>query len=221
MVRVGYNKNSLDGFIPRQKWFVKKILDSCSGLTLDLGCGRGLWSREMKKRGLDVIGLDLSVRRLKMCKKEGNNDCVVRASCTHLPFKSSRLDSVLAIELIEHLDQGDQDKTLSEIHRILKDGRAVVITTPNKPVYYLLTRFLHFFEYNPEHVHELSLWESKMLMKKYFKIASVDGKLGFLDKIIPNSLCWDILLIGKKDAVSYSAESDLIKGGKKLEGTRA
>jgi len=198
-----YGKISTNnGFIPRQKWFVEKILSSLRGLILDCGCGRGLWSKKLKERGVDVVSLDLSRDRLKMCKDEGNNDEVIRASCVQLPFKSNCFNSVLFLELIEHLNLKDQDKALSETNRILKSSGRIVITSPNKPIYCLLTKFLHVFEYNPEHIHELSLSEIKNLVRKYFTITLVDGKIGgpidFLDKLCPALLCWDIVLIGKR-----------------------
>lgn len=198
------DKATHDGCVPTQEWFVKKIVSSLKGLALDCGCGRGLWSKKLRQEGMTVVSSDLSIRRLKMCKSEGNDNVVIRASCTHLPFKPSYFDSVLFLEVIEHLDRIGQHKSLSEMWRILKPNGSIVITTPNKPIYHLLTKFLRLFEYNPEHRNELSFSEMKSLVKKYFVIDLVDGKiggprfLGFLDKLLPAPLCWDILIVANK-----------------------
>jgi len=198
------NETYFDGFIPHQKGFVRRIISSVEGLTLDCGCGRGLWSRKLKEKGINVISMDISLRRLTLCKNEGNNDYIVRASCTHLPFKPICFNSVLFLEVIEHLNEKDQKLPLREIRRILKPNGKIVITTPNRPIYRLITKFLHFFRYNPEHVHELSLTEVSNLVQAYFKIISIEGKLlgkeklAFLDRIIPNLLHWNTLLTGKK-----------------------
>jgi SAM-dependent methyltransferase len=187
-----------DGFIHRQKWFVEKILSPCSGLTIDLGCGQGLWSKKLKERGIQVIGVDSSMDRLIKCRAEGNNDDLVCASAANLPFASDSLDSVLFLETIEHMDEEQQDRSLKEIHRVLKPRGLVVVTTPNRPIYRLLAKSLRLCEYNPEHVRELSLAEAKRMAERYFALVSVDGKLGFLDKLIPTAMCWDILVIAEK-----------------------
>jgi 2-polyprenyl-3-methyl-5-hydroxy-6-metoxy-1,4-benzoquinol methylase len=193
-----------DGFIPRQKWFVEEIIQPLSGLTLDCGCARGLWSKELKQRGLDVVGLDLSRRRLKMSRREGNNTDVICGSATSLPFRQNCFDSVLFLEIVEHMDQTGQNESLKEIEHVLKPGGNVVVTTPNKRIYHLLTKYLHLFEYNPEHLRELTLNETKKLLRKYFEIDLVDGKTGsdILDKLVPVSLCWDLLLVGKKSQLT-------------------
>ena len=136
--------------------------------------------------------------RLRKCRAEGNNDNLLCASATNLPFASDSLDSVLFLELIEHMDEEQQNRSLKEIHRVLKSKGLVAVTTPNRPVYRLITKFLHLFEYNPEHVRELSLAEAKKMIKRYFTLVSVNGKLGFLDKLMPTGMCWDILVIAKK-----------------------
>jgi ubiquinone/menaquinone biosynthesis C-methylase UbiE len=161
--------------------------------------------QKVEGKNLEVVGIDISKKRLKYAKVKGNNDLVICASCTHLPFKSNCFDSVLLIEVIEHLHEEGQEATLREIRRVLNSEGTIIITTPNRPIYHLLAKYLHLFKYNPEHVKELSLQEVRNLVMKYFKILSIDGKisskrfLGFLDKILPKSLCWDILIICRKE----------------------
>jgi ubiquinone/menaquinone biosynthesis C-methylase UbiE len=157
--------NEFNGCIPRQKWFVNKIVSSTRGLTLDCGCGRGLWSKKLREKGLEVIGIDISEKRLKYAKVEGNNNLIICASCTHLPFKSNCFDSALLIEVIEHLNEENQETTLSEIRRVLKSEGTLIITTPNRPIYHLLAKYFHLFKYNPEHIKELSLWEVRNLVR--------------------------------------------------------
>jgi 2-polyprenyl-3-methyl-5-hydroxy-6-metoxy-1,4-benzoquinol methylase len=71
--------NEFNGYIPRQKWFVKKIIFSARGLTLDVGCGIGLWSKKLREKDLEVVGIDISKKRLKYAKVKGNNDLVICA----------------------------------------------------------------------------------------------------------------------------------------------
>ncbi|MCB1207432.1 MAG: methyltransferase domain-containing protein [Verrucomicrobiae bacterium] len=48
-----------------------------------------------------------------------------------LPFNDSSVDIVYLEEVIEHVSQQDAERMLSEIHRILKSGGSVRITTPS------------------------------------------------------------------------------------------
>ena len=182
-----------DGCIPSQGWFVRKILDPVRGLTLDCGCGRGIWSRKIREKGLPAVSLDPSIRRLRMCRCEDNNILVICASCTHLPFRPDSFDSILLLEVIEHLTKEEQKATLEGIRGVLKTGGTLVLTTPNKHIYRLLGNIM--FTHNPEHLNELTLGECKRMLRQFFRIRIIDGKLGILDRLVPSFLCWDLLFV--------------------------
>lgn len=55
---------------------------------------------------------------------------MLKASAESIPFKSNTFDSVVAGELIEHLDQ--PNLFLNESYRILKKKGYLILTTPNK-----------------------------------------------------------------------------------------
>jgi len=200
IIAIVASQNSLDnGCVPKQEWFVKKIIDHADGLVLDCGCGRGLWSRKLRETQHDVVGLDSSIRRLNMSKAEMNNPIVIRASCTHLPFRADCFSSVLLVEVIEHLDERDQIIVMQEINRILAVGGVLIMTTPNKHIYRIATAI--FFRHNPEHLNELTYAEAKALVKSFFDIILIDGKVGGSGSIldhIPPYLCWDLLFVGRK-----------------------
>lgn len=52
----------------------------------------------------------------------------VCASATHLPFRSDSFDCVTILEVIEHLEDRDISRTLSEIKRVSEN---MVLSTPN------------------------------------------------------------------------------------------
>lgn len=53
-------------------------------------------------------------------------------SCEDLSdFKNASLDVVFASNLLEHLDDGPIDRTLSEVMRVLKPGGRVILVQPN------------------------------------------------------------------------------------------
>jgi len=191
-----------DGFLPAQKWFIDRISSHINGFTLDCGCGRGLWSKQLREKGINVIGLDSSLRRLKLSKSEGNCENLVHGSFAWLPFRTDSFDSIILIEVIEHLPRNSQNSTLSEINRVLRVDGTFVMTTPNKYIYLLLTK-AGLFAHNPEHVGELTYRQARSLFTRYFDIVDFCGKAsgmnhgGVLDHLLPTIFCWDLLFVGK------------------------
>lgn len=57
------------------------------------------------------------------------NEPVYQASNNHLPFKTAQFDLVVAIDVLEHLD--DDQPFLEELKRVLRPGGQAVVTVPN------------------------------------------------------------------------------------------
>jgi SAM-dependent methyltransferase len=94
---------------------------------LDLGCGKGRFARHFRDLGADVIGLDGSQGMLA----RANGLDRVRGSALRLPFASESFDSVLAIEVFEHIPSAGISRTLAEANRVLKPGGRLVIVDKN------------------------------------------------------------------------------------------
>lgn len=107
---------------------------------LDVGCGDGV---VLSKLGSQAVGVDLSAEAVRLCK-ERNLDAIV-ADARSLPFGGGVFDCVVASEMIEHLSLGGALQALGEIHRILKEGGCLVLTTPNlsNPYLRLMTDIGH------------------------------------------------------------------------------
>ncbi|MBX3242519.1 MAG: class I SAM-dependent methyltransferase [Chitinophagaceae bacterium] len=80
---------------------------------------------------------------------------------------SNSFDYVITFQVIEHIQK--DDVFLQEIHRVLKDGGKLIVTTPNKKM--SITR-------NPWHVREYTVDELKQLMLRYFKNVEALGVFG-------------------------------------------
>lgn len=97
-----------------------------SPLILDLGCGAGRNSIYLGKEGFDTIALDISRNALKKIKvwseTEGlSNLTTLRASMTQLPFIKQSFQAVISVSVIHHALKKDIQKTIREIHLVLKD----------------------------------------------------------------------------------------------------
>jgi len=107
---------------------------------LDVACGLGRWGYLLRtnfwctRHGGDseepqVIGVDLFQPILSKVKYHRIYDEVLRCHVSYLPFKDRSFDTVLASEIIEHLEYSEGMLLLNEVERIAR--RAVILTTPN------------------------------------------------------------------------------------------
>lgn len=145
------------------------------GRLLDVGLGPGDHSAYFVARGLDVVGIDISLVQLK---KSGFIK-VVLGDAQHLPFKGGSFDSVLCSELLEHLSY--PGRCIHEIHRILREGGTAVFTTPclNIPIKGLIPLYRKLAKVDLRKDEHLRIYSAKELMaelKEFFKIVDIKYK---------------------------------------------
>ncbi|NEP84941.1 MAG: class I SAM-dependent methyltransferase [Okeania sp. SIO3B3] len=89
---------------------------------LDAGAGDGAMVRALRqlKADANIQGIDLAPK----------SDDVAQGDLTNLPFEDNHFDSVLFMEVIEHLTRKDIKLILDEIARVLKPGGSLILTTP-------------------------------------------------------------------------------------------
>ncbi|MDQ0777453.1 SAM-dependent methyltransferase [Streptomyces aurantiacus] len=103
---------------------------------VDIGCGDGTAAATAAPllAGHHVVGVDWSQDALR--RAHTRLPYAVRGELTDggLPFRSACADAVLFSEVVEHLV--DPDVALDEIHRILRPGGHLMLSTPNLAAWY-------------------------------------------------------------------------------------
>ena len=125
---------------------------------LDLGCGSGLQAVEIAKNGSLVIGLDLSISKIKDAKLareyfklKDKLDFIV-GDMTALPFKNDSIDVAVSFAVFQHLDEPFD--VVKQISKVLTPKGKLIIQVPNKlsPWYFLvrplLSKFLQRYQRN-------------------------------------------------------------------------
>ncbi|MBY0232762.1 MAG: class I SAM-dependent methyltransferase [Gemmataceae bacterium] len=139
-----------DDWLGHETWirpaFAK--LGDLAGLdALDLGCGHGMASVVMARRGARVSALDLSAGYLEEASRraEANGAAVSfhRGDAERLPFADAAFDRVWGNAILHHLDIGQAGR---EIVRVLKPGGFAVFCEPwgGNPVLELARRWLPY-----------------------------------------------------------------------------
>jgi SAM-dependent methyltransferase len=92
-----------------------------AGRILDAGCGEGVLVEKYTAEGWDIVGVD----------KNYAADRVVEGSLTALPFSDGLFDTVMALDVLEHLYYNEQLVALAELRRVLKPGGLLLFSCPN------------------------------------------------------------------------------------------
>lgn len=92
---------------------------------LDIGCGTGKNMEELQNLG-SIYGLDSSSEALRFCKKRGLNNLIL-GSAEKTSLKNNSFDIITILDVLEHTED---NKTLKEMHRILKKDGLIIITVP-------------------------------------------------------------------------------------------
>jgi SAM-dependent methyltransferase len=146
-------RRMVDGFARA----LRSLLPDTAARVLEIGCGEGSQLRKVGAvlPGAHLTGLDLPDAELA-ARWEGIDATMVHGSADSLPWPDSTFDLVLALEVLEHLD--DPERAVGEIARVARG--AVVLSVPWEPVWragnLLRGRYLGALGNTPGHVGHFS-----------------------------------------------------------------
>jgi SAM-dependent methyltransferase len=89
-------------------------------LTLDVGCGEGRLSRDLKEQGHDVIGVDASETVIEAAREIDLESDYIIADAAALPFPDGHADLVVAFMTL--MDVDDMPGIVRELARVLEPG---------------------------------------------------------------------------------------------------
>jgi SAM-dependent methyltransferase len=93
-------------------------------IVLDLGCGSGLYSHELSRRGAKmVVGIDLNTTSLKQINSQKTypGTHFICADAEYLPFRKEIFDVVLSVEVLTHIPPAVRSRVFADVQRVLKD----------------------------------------------------------------------------------------------------
>jgi len=91
---------------------------------LDIGCGHGVYGKELLKRGYEYTGIEANRDYVEEARKHVN---ALHMSAEKLDFPDNSIDTVIMFEVLEHL--ADPYTALSEIVRVARKN--LILTVPN------------------------------------------------------------------------------------------
>ncbi len=124
--------------IPQENYWFRRhevvyesLAPRCVGrFVLEAGCGEGYGADLLCRSPARVLALDYDAHTTGHVARRYPHLPVVRGNLANLPLRSSSVDVVLTLQVIEHL--WDQPKFLRECHRVLAPGGELLVSTPNR-----------------------------------------------------------------------------------------
>ncbi|MFO1518676.1 MAG: class I SAM-dependent methyltransferase [bacterium] len=116
-------------FVGRRAWldsFLQKHFKDKKKRILDLGCGTGFTLKHLAQMGYRAVGTDFRFEGLHRVRRTATSP-VVQADATRLPFADLSFDLVVALDVLEHVED---HAALAEIKRILKPQGRLALTVP-------------------------------------------------------------------------------------------
>ena len=110
--------------------FSKKYIEG--KVLLNVGAWTGPYEVLINGLAKRITAVDIEEKALKVLKKNLPNVKTVVASAHALPFRPNSFDVVTFWAVIEHIPIGYELTSLKEIHRVLKPGGYVFLTTMSK-----------------------------------------------------------------------------------------
>lgn len=102
------------------------------GLLLDASCGRGDTTIELKKRGLKVIGINISKEEIMLARKKAEKEGVkidfVIGDLTKAPFEDETFSQIISLDTLEHIK--DDNSVFQEFGRMLKRSGKLILSVP-------------------------------------------------------------------------------------------
>ncbi len=93
------------------------LLPAPSGRALEVGCGEGRVSRDLRERGYDVVGLDASPTLVEAARELDPDGEYVVGEAERLPFPDAGFDLVVAYNSL--MDVDDMPAAVGEAARVL------------------------------------------------------------------------------------------------------
>lgn len=124
-----FTYHNADGMIRRLSKYISE-----SEAILDYGCGTGLLLARLAEQGYRVAGSDTSEQSLAATRHrlQGYDTFLGAFTPDALLAEGREFDTILAVELVEHLHDDWLDHALSILRRLLKPNGRIIVTTPNQ-----------------------------------------------------------------------------------------
>jgi SAM-dependent methyltransferase len=181
--RAGLNSN-VDARHAPEFDAIRAVLGDSRGLAvLDAGCGVGKFNRAIRN-AQSFLAIDLSWEGLIRFQKPACGSVgLVQGDVTRMPVQDRVFDVVLSCQVLSHLPTKNlRAEFLREVHRVLKPGGRLILTTMHYSFRYRRRQIPQEAEEDGSFYHRFEVAEFRDLLSESFTIQSLHGYWIYLPK---------------------------------------
>lgn len=105
--------------------FLSLVPTNPGQVMVDIGCGEGRVSRDLRDLGHRAFGIDRSRTMIEAAGAHPEATPAIRADALQLPLADASVDCAIAFMSLQDIDE--MDVAIKEAARVLKDGRPLVL----------------------------------------------------------------------------------------------
>lgn len=138
------------------------------GKVLEIGTGSGYGLKLIADKSDHFVTIDKYQANFSLTDHDADKIQFIQMNIPPLAgIPDNKFDYVITFQVIEHIEK--DEVFVDEIHRVLKSGGKLIVTTPNRKM--SLTR-------NPWHVREYTVDQLEKLLRKRFESVQALGVFG-------------------------------------------
>jgi len=160
---------------------------------LDFGCGTGVMSYELATNTHEVVGLDLDLRPVTLLKESINypdSISFLEGDLFDKDLEENTFDAIIALDVLEHMDDDQLRKYMAKFRSLLKDGGEVIISGPTENFLYKIGRKLAGQDFTGDY-HDSEIQSIRKIVSETYEVKS-------LAKILPILPLFDVFVAYKK-----------------------
>jgi ubiquinone/menaquinone biosynthesis C-methylase UbiE len=209
-----FNDNMGQHLDHMHKRILASFIDPSSHLLLEAGVGTGRFATWLAKRGLEVVGVDISKEMLKKAKEKreiSNVDVgLILADVHFLPFKKGAFDSCICINVIDHFP--DINRFLRQVKHVVRSEGYFVFNFSNLQSLYLPIALII-------NSRKRAMFRSGKIQSSWLTLRDIDDMLlrnGFAVKevkgcFIASPIPWGNFMIKLIQVINSSAENSRLR----------
>lgn len=104
----------------------------CRGCVIELGCGEGALAATIAERGCEVLGVDLSERKISAARLAHPELTFLASDILELDLPAASFDTAVLAEVLEHVTERPGEEILRAAWRLLRPGGRLIVSVPNE-----------------------------------------------------------------------------------------